>query len=97
VHSTDTAIICLVFKVIGVIVIVILTSLVLLLSSCQTPEIEPEPCPVCHDPSLAEIEVCEIEKAELTQKHEDCLESYYRSELRNQKAKKTKKVKGKKK
>jgi hypothetical protein len=76
VHSADTAIISLVFKMIGVIVFVILISLVLLLSSCQTPA-EPEPCPICQEPSLAEIEVCEIEKAELTQKLGDCLDRLY--------------------
>lgn len=51
---------------------ILLTSL--LAMGCQTKEIEPEPCPICQDPSIAEIEVCEIEKTEMEHRVDRCLD-----------------------
>lgn len=62
----------------------------LFLISCQT-TVEEKVCPVCVDSSIAEQEMCDIEKAELVKKHEDCLDAYYRSELKCKKLKKGKK------
>lgn len=71
--STDKRIVSLIMRMGVVMIFVVVTSLVLLLSGCQTPE-PCDPCPICQDPSIAEIEVLEIEKAELSHKYETCIE-----------------------
>ena len=48
-----------------------------LLGCNTTEELVPNPCPICQEPSIAEIEVCEIEKAELIQKLNGCLDRLY--------------------
>ena len=71
--SADKRIVALIMRIGVLMIIVLITSLVLLLTGCQT--VEPcDPCPICREPSISEIEVLEIEKAELVQKYQACLE-----------------------
>lgn len=57
-----------------------LMSVFFVVTGCTT--VEEKSCPVCVDTSLSDQEICDLEKAELVKKHEDCLDAYYRSEMK---------------